>query len=169
MGAGGNVRSKAYFCQVFIQQICYAAGCLNSFPKIFLLLVVACLFVAGVLALVCATSPSPNMRAQQWIPRAVAKWADDNPTFRNFPVFAAIGFLAAGAIGLPGKSSIPSAVLAGAVVAGTFGTGLEVAQIWLRGRFFDPNDIAWTVSGAFAGALAALPFFWLREFFKRYD
>jgi VanZ family protein len=107
------------------------------------------------------------MRTQQWIPRAVAKWADDNPTFRNFPVFAVIGFLAACAIGLPGKSSNPTAVLAGAVAAGMFGTALEVSQIWLRGRFFDPNDIAWTVSGAFAGALAVLPFFWLRGFFKR--
>ena len=140
---------------------------MNSFFKILRSLVVMSLFAAGGLALVCATSPSPNMRTQHWIPRAVAKWADDNPTFRNFPVFAVIGFLAAGAIGLSGKSSIPTAVLAGTVAAGTFGTALEVAQIWLRGRFFDPNDIAWTVSGAFAGALAALPFFWLRGFFKR--
>lgn len=107
------------------------------------------------------------MRTQQWIPPAVAKWADNNPTFRNFPVFALVGFLAAGAIGMPGRLSIPVSVLGAAVVAGMFGTALEVAQIWLRGRFFDPNDIAWSVSGAFAGALAAAPFLWLRGLFMR--
>jgi hypothetical protein len=32
---------------------------------------------------------------------------------------------------------------------------LECLQIWLPTRFFDPYDILWSISGAFAGSILA--------------
>jgi hypothetical protein len=38
----------------------------------------------------CSLAPSPNMREMAWIPAWLGEWADRNPNFRNFPVFAAL-------------------------------------------------------------------------------
>jgi hypothetical protein len=39
---------------------------------------------------VCSLTSPPNMREMWWIPAWLGEWADRNPNFRNFPVFAAL-------------------------------------------------------------------------------
>ena len=105
------------------------------------------------------------------MPEGVAVWADANPTFRNFPAFALLGFL-----GCIAMDSIPWAIRkkaplakasAVALVIAVAGVALEFLQLRIHGRFFDPNDISWSISGAFAGAVAGVPFFWLCRWLRR--
>jgi VanZ family protein len=42
-----------------------------------------------------------------------------------------------------------------AVTASVAAVAMEVAQVRLPGRFFDPTDIAWSMAGALAGAFVA--------------
>jgi len=60
-----------------------------------LLTTVTCLLAATLLLaiLICALTPSPNMREMWWIPGWLGEWADRNGNFRNFPVFAALAAL----------------------------------------------------------------------------
>lgn len=111
------------------------------------------------------------MRALEWLPKGVAAWADANPTFRNFPAFALLGFLGCIVVDaipweLRKKSPLAKAFAVALLIAAA-GVALEFLQLRIHGRFFDPNDIAWSVSGAFAGTVAALPFFWLARSLRR--
>jgi hypothetical protein len=119
------------------------------------------LILLGALVLVCVMSPSPNMKDPHWIPRGLAAWADANPAFRNFPAFAALSLSATFALGFGRNSKPVHSAFFAAFAVSVFGTVMEVLQIWIPGRFFDPNDIAWSVSGAFAGSVLALPFLWI--------
>ncbi len=122
-------------------------------------------FVAAfAIVFVCATAPSPSIRNLEWIPKGVAAWADANPAFRNFPAFALLGFLGCLAMDavpweLRKKPCLAKAFAVSAVVSAA-GVALELLQLRIHGRFFDPNDIAWSLGGAFAGTVAGVPFFW---------
>lgn len=126
--------------------------------------------VASAIVFVCATAPSPNMRSLEWMPKGVAAWADANPAFRNFPAFALLGFLGCLAVDAvpwePRKKPALAKAFAVSALVSIAGVALELVQLRIHGRFFDPNDIAWSVSGAFAGTVAALPFFWLGRWLR---
>jgi hypothetical protein len=126
------------------------------------------LAMAGLLGVVvwCAVAPSPDLTNIPWMPGWLGHWADVNPTFRNFP---AVGMLAAffylaGFTWFDPRRGAGQCALAfiASVASSLVAVGLEVYQVRLPGRFFDPNDIAWSMAGALAGAaaafLAGLPF-----------
>ena len=52
----------------------------------FLLTTLSLLILAAIVWLTLETSP--RMTAVPWIPRFIARWADAEPTFRNFPPYA---------------------------------------------------------------------------------
>jgi len=128
--------------------------------KIFFRLVTF-LVLAGVFGVVlwCALAPTPDLANIEWIPRWIGKWADANPTFRNFPAFGilAMGFFAAGFVWFDPQRGAGQCALAfiGAVTASFAAVAMEVAQVRLPGRFFDPDDIAWSIAGALTGAFVA--------------
>ncbi len=132
---------------------------------------------------ICSLAPSPNMREMAWIPAWLGEWADRNPNFRNFPVFAALSALlffvwnlnspisdirpptSAKSLRLP--SAPPHAVSRTRLLvlrraalcfcaAALLGASLEVLQLlFLSTRHFDWADIGWSTSGAFVGAAIA--------------
>jgi len=115
----------------------------------------------------CSLAPSPNMREMAWIPQWLGEWADRNPNFRNFPVFAALAallFLVFSVLPSSFYSSLKlkfqpfsfRTALRAAVCASALGILLEVAQLFLPHRWADWRDVFWSVAGAFAGALVAL-------------
>lgn len=111
--------------------------------------------VLAILVIWCALAPTPDMKALAWIPQPVARWADSEPTFRNFPAFAALALVAGLAVRvLVGILSI-QLVAAVAIVTSVFGVLLELVQLVLPRRHFDPEDIVWTIIGAVAGAVLA--------------
>ncbi len=108
------------------------------------------------------------MTELRFIPQWLGEWADRNPNFRNFPVFAALSALllfvwslfARGNGSDVSMSAFPrfsiwrrAAVCA--VCTGLLGIVLELAQILMPGRVADPRDVLWMTAGAFVGALAA--------------
>lgn len=101
----------------------------------------------------CALAPSPDLVHIGWMPRWLGGWADANPTFRNFPAFGAlaVGFFLAAAACFRFWRAGKLAGLA-AIAASFVAVVLEVVQVFLPGRFFDPADIAWSVAGAIVGA-----------------
>ena len=113
----------------------------------------------------CALAPSPDLVNIEWMPKWIGKWADANPTFRNFPAFGilAMVFYAAGFAWFDPARGAGQCALAfiAAVTASIAAVAMEVAQVRLPGRFFDPNDIAWSMAGALAGAFVA----WLAGLF----
>jgi hypothetical protein len=125
--------------------------------KIFLRLV-AFLGLAGVFGVVlwCALAPTPDLVNIEWMPKWLGKWADANPTFRNFPAFGilAMVFYAAGFAWFDPRRGAGQCALAfiAAVTASFAAVAMEVAQVRLPGRFFDPDDIAWSMAGALTGA-----------------
>jgi N-acetylglucosaminyldiphosphoundecaprenol N-acetyl-beta-D-mannosaminyltransferase len=119
---------------------------------------VAAITGLGVLAILvvwCAMAPTPDMKALAWIPMPLARWADSEPTFRNFPAFAGLALVAGLALRtILGRSSIRQ--MAGvAVLTSAFGAVLELLQLGLPQRHFDPDDIFWTIAGAVTGAATA--------------
>jgi hypothetical protein len=116
----------------------------------------------------CSLAPSPNMREMAWIPHWLGEWADRNPNFRNFPVFAALAallFLVFSVLPSSFYSSLKlkfqpfsfRTALRAAVCASALGALLEVAQLlFLSNRHFDWADIFWMTSGAFVGASSAM-------------
>ncbi len=134
--------------------------------KIFFRLVTF-LGLAGVFGVVvwCALAPSPDLVNIEWMPKWIGKWADANPTFRNFPAFGilAVVFYAAGFAWVDPRRGAGQCALAfiAAVTASFAAVALEVAQVRLPGRFFDPNDIAWSMAGALTGAFVV----WLAGLF----
>jgi VanZ family protein len=112
--------------------------------------VAAILAVAALAAVLAffALRASPYLQYIPWMPRSVGIWADSHGISRNVVAFFVLGlatFL------LVGRGLIAVIALC------AFGTAVEVAQIWIPSRAFDPKDIAASV----AGILAAWPLAWL--------
>jgi hypothetical protein len=118
----------------------------------------------------CALAPSSHMRELWFIPEWLGRWADRNPTFRNFPAFALLSaaMFAAWSLVRP----LPAApawdwrvvfganinrMLACALVVGLLGVALEFLQPHFRLRPREPSllDVSWSVAGAFVGAFAS--------------
>jgi VanZ family protein len=103
------------------------------------------------------------MAKLEWMPLLLGKWANENPTFRNFPAFAALAgvfFLTVAAWSGAGRAAL---AFYSAVAASVLAVLLELAQLLLPARFFDPDDMAWSMAGALTGAALA----WLMgAFFK---
>ena len=118
------------------------------------------LFVA--IALVTLET-SPQMTMVSWIPKFVSRWADAEPTFRNFPPYALatlLSTLTALTWIRPRTRSHGLLIILGMLCLwALLGTGLECAQLWLPYRKFDLLDITWSVVGALAGSALSLP--WL--------
>ena len=114
-----------------------------------LLLVLA---LGGVIAFL-ALRTSPYLQYIPWMPRRIGVWADSNGITRNS---AAFFVLALGAYLLVGRGIWQVAGLC------LFATGIEVAQLWIRGRVFDWQDIVASI----AGILLAWPIAWA---FRRRD
>ena len=97
------------------------------------------LLLGGVIAFLALRS-SPYLQYIPWMPRRLGVWADHNGIVRNiaaFFVFALMVFL------LVGRHARHVAVLC------LFATGIEVAQLWIKGRVFDWRDILASMAGIF--------------------
>jgi hypothetical protein len=109
--------------------------------------------------LICSLAPSPNMREMPWIPGWIGEWADRNPNFRNFPVFAALSALLFFVVTFyqPLVTSCGRWRLAFGVFAASslLGALLEVAQARIPGRWADPFDVMWSALGALVGVSIA--------------
>ena len=107
----------------------------------------------------CALAPTPDLVRIDWMPRWLGKWADANPTFRNFPAFGilAMAFYAAGFAGFDPSRGAGQCALAfiSAATVSFAAVAVEVAQLRLPGRSFDPDDIAWSMAGSLTGVFAA--------------
>ena len=118
------------------------------------------LFVA--IALVTLET-SPQMTMVSWIPKFISRWADAEPTFRNFPPYALatlLSTLTAMTWIKPRTRTQGLLIILGMLCLWTLlGTGLECAQLWLPYRKFDLLDITWSVVGALAGS--AFSVLWL--------
>jgi VanZ family protein len=106
---------------------------------------------------------SPQMTTVSWIPIFVSRWADAEPTFRNFPPYALatlLSTLTALTWIRPRTRAHGLLIILGMLCLWTLlGTGLECAQLWLPYRKFDLLDITWSVVGTLAGSALSLP--WL--------
>jgi hypothetical protein len=102
----------------------------------------------------------PQMTTVSWIPKYISRWADAEPTFRNFPPYAIatlLSTLTAMAWIRPCTRRQGLLVILGMLCLWTLlGTGLECAQLWLPYRKFDLLDITWSVVGALAGSALSL-------------
>ena len=105
------------------------------------------------------------MGAVPWIPQLIARWADSEPAFRNFPPYAAATLLstlcALAWIGPRTQAPRLLTILGMLVFWTLLGTGLEIAQLWIPYRKFDLMDIAWSAAGALAGSLIFVIGYWL--------
>ena len=105
----------------------------------------------------------PQMTTVSWIPKFVSRWADAEPTFRNFPPYALatlLSTLTALAWIRPRTRTHSLLMILGMLFFWTLlGTGLECVQLWLPYRKFDLLDISWSVVGALAGS--AFSVLWL--------
>jgi VanZ family protein len=128
---------------------------MHFFNRRFFMLVLG-FFLAGIVlaAAACALAPSPDMKSLTWLPRFVARWADAEPTFRNFPAFAALAFVATLFFFLSARSVTADSAFYAMFLVSIFSITLELVQLKLPGRFFDPLDIAWSITGSFAGSSA---------------
>ncbi len=99
------------------------------------------------------------MREMVWIPQWLGEWADRNPNFRNFPVFAALSallFFVVVGYRPPTTRNFRWLIALGVfVVTALIGVALELLQRTLPGRWSDPWDVMWSTLGALTGALAA--------------
>ena len=110
-------------------------------------------------AIHCALAPSPDLHHIPWLPKAIASWANDYPDFRNFPAFGVVSLSLYFCVLSWLQQVHPKRLLGLAfycsIVVSLFGVLLECLQIWLPARVFDPYDIAWSITGAFAGSILA--------------
>lgn len=119
--------------------------------------IAATLALLGILAAVtwCSLAPSPDMVKVEWMPRLLGRWANENPTFRNFPAFAVLAvffYLTGAAWSNSGRAAV---AFFSAVASSVLAVVLEVAQLLLPARCFDPDDMAWSMAGALTGATLA--------------
>ena len=107
----------------------------------------------------CALAPSPDLHHITWLPKAIATWANDYPAFRNLPAFGVVAvilyFCVLSWFKKPHSKRLLGLAFFCSIVVSLFGVLLECLQIWLPTRFFDPYDILWSISGAFAGSILA--------------
>jgi glycopeptide antibiotics resistance protein len=104
------------------------------------------LILAGMIAFF-ALRTSPYLQYISWLPREIGVWADSNGILRNTAAFFAFAFVTYLLVGRRVWHILALAV---------FATGVEVAQLWIRGRVFDWRDIAASI----AGILLAWPVAW---------
>ena len=102
----------------------------------------------------------PQMTTVSWIPKFISRWADAEPTFRNFPPYALatlLSTLTALTWIRPHTRTHGLLIILGMLCLWTLlGTGLECAQLWLPYRKFDLLDITWSVVGTLAGSTLSL-------------
>jgi len=126
-----------------------------------LLALLSVLLLAAIVWVTLETSP--QMTTVSWIPKFVSRWADAEPTFRNFPPYALatlLSTLTALAWIRPRTRTHSLLIILGMLCLWTLlGTGLECAQLWLPYRKFDLLDITWSLVGVLAGSALSLP--WL--------
>jgi hypothetical protein len=107
----------------------------------------------------CALAPSPDLHHIPWLPNAIATWANEYPSFRNFPAFGVVAMSFYFCVFSWIKKHHPRRLFGAAffcsIAVSLFGVLLECLQIWLPTRFFDPYDILWSIAGAFAGSILA--------------
>lgn len=108
---------------------------------------VAVALLAGLLAFL-ALRTSPYLQYIPGMPRWIGVWADSHGIARNVVAF---GLLALVVLLLLGHH-LPQVLGLAA-----FGIGLEVSQLWIRGRVFDWRDIL----ASLAGIALAWPIAWL--------
>jgi uncharacterized BrkB/YihY/UPF0761 family membrane protein len=108
----------------------------------------------------CALAPSSYMTELRFIPQWLGEWADRNPNFRNFPVFAALSallFFVVVGYRPPTTRNFRWLIALGVFVFTTLiGVVLELMQRTLPGRWSDPWDVMWSTMGSLAGVLCAL-------------
>jgi len=104
---------------------------------------------------ICALAPSPDMKSIAFLPRLVARWADMEPTFRNFPAFAFLAFTATLFWFLWKRVVCAAGAFYSMLWVSVFSITLELIQLRLPGRFFDTADIAWSITGVVAGTAVA--------------
>ncbi len=94
-----------------------------------------------------------------FIPTWLGTWADTNPNFRNFPVFAIFAALLFFVVTFyqPLVTRYNRWRLAFGAFAATalLGALLEVAQARIPGRWADPFDVMWCALGALVGVCVA--------------
>lgn len=95
-----------------------------------------------------ALRTSPYLQYIPWLPRSIGVWADHNGIVRNAAAFFVFALVVYFLLGRGGWQ---------VVVLCLFATGVEVAQLWVRGRVFDAQDIGASV----AGILMAWPIAWV--------
>jgi glycopeptide antibiotics resistance protein len=94
-----------------------------------------------------ALRTSPYLQYVSWMPRWIGVWADSNGILRNTVAFFALALLVCFLVGR-GIWQVLGLCL--------FATAIEVAQLWVRGRVFDGQDIVASI----AGILLAWPVAW---------
>ena len=127
----------------------------------YLLALLSILLVVAIALVTLETSPQMTMVF--WIPKFISRWADAEPTFRNFPPYA-IATLLSTLTALtwirPRTRTHGLLMILGMLFFWTLlGTGLECVQLWLPYRKFDLLDISWSVVGALTGS--AFSVLWL--------
>lgn len=127
----------------------------TSLRRLYLALSGLVLLAILAVACCCALAPSPDMKSIPWLPLGVARWADTEPTFRNFPAFAAFGFFAALFSFVWMRSVSAAWAFYSMFLVALFSVGLELLQLMIPARCFDRSDIAWSITGAFAGSVSA--------------
>jgi hypothetical protein len=100
---------------------------------------------SGVIA-VLALRPSPYLTELAWMPEELARWADAHGRLRNLPAFFLLCLALLPALGLR----------LGGAVALALGLGLEAAQLFIPGRYFDPLDLLWSALGVAAACFAVV-------------
>lgn len=108
---------------------------LRSSPFVARLTVV--LAAGGVLAFL-ALRASSFIHTLPWVPRPIGLWADANGIVRNTAAFLGFGLLAFALLGHARRT---------VVGLSAFASVIEVAQIWIPTRSFDPLDIAASLAG----------------------
>ena len=129
------------------------------------LLKLTSLLVALLLAAAIAwasLSGSPFMQSIPWIPDFIARWADRNPNFRNFPAFGLLSFALFTAALLLRDKQIPlvRTALICTLITILLAALFELLQLALPNRSADWRDILWSALGALTATL--LPAFILK-------